>query len=336
MSTLDERIKLLIAEKKRAVAEEEYDTAKQLSFRIRKLKLKAGAKKKKKETASASSSAPTPQKGESRTSTSSNSDGVKNSKKKRRVKPRKLLHMNPQSTCKVVASDDEDEGLDPFSTDQTSLTLANRRLRMVPLQIAKKNSTSCKRLDLTGNPIRTGDNIDCFTHLETLILDRCGLSSIDIIPPIPTLRTLWLNQNNFSELTKLVKELKERFPKLTYLSLLKNPVCPDLYFTRNGNLAQYKKYRRTILHSLRRLECLDARPLSKDDKADAKRNGKYLAVAKPKMAENKWSIGDDDDFHKDSVADLPDMSDHKPAAFIGRGRIKYDGRDSEGNRFIRN
>lgn len=342
MPSLEERIKLLTAQKKRAVADDDYDKAKQLSFTIRRLKLKLAKRKRdtraspdgSEEDGAADSSAPTPQKGESRTSTSSGEDKPRAGK--RRKPKAKIFHKDPQPTCSVIASDDED---DDFTTERTSLSLSNRGLRMVPLQLARKHANACRRLDMTGNKLRTGDNLDCFNQLETLILDRCGLSSIEMLPPIPNLRTLWLNHNNFSELSKLASQLKERFPKLTYLSLLKNPLCPDLYFSRKGSTAQYKKYRRTIVYSLKRLQCLDARPLTKEDHADAKRNGKFLAAAKPKTQEgaaSQWSMDDDDDFHKDSVADLPDMSDHKPAAFIGRGRIKYDGRDSEGNRFIRN
>jgi leucine-rich melanocyte differentiation-associated protein len=43
---------------------------------------------------------------------------------------------------------------------------------------------------------------------------------------LESLETLWLNSNCISDIDELIKVLK-KFPKLSQLSLLKNPCCPN-------------------------------------------------------------------------------------------------------------
>ena len=46
-------------------------------------------------------------------------------------------------------------------------------------------------------------------------------------PAIAGLQTLSLNANRVDDLDALLSDVGERFPQLTYLSLLGNPCCPS-------------------------------------------------------------------------------------------------------------
>lgn len=47
-------------------------------------------------------------------------------------------------------------------------------------------------------------------------------------------------------------------------------------------------------------------------------------------------VDDNVDENEDDGTDATAYKQVEPAAFLGKGRIKYDGRESEGNRFIMN
>ena len=45
---------------------------------------------------------------------------------------------------------------------------------------------------------RSFANLQCFPSLQTLVLDKNGLEDIKGCPSIPTLTTLWFNNNRVS------------------------------------------------------------------------------------------------------------------------------------------
>lgn len=46
---------------------------------------------------------------------------------------------------------------------------------------------------------RSFSNLACFSALQTLVLDKNDLEDIKACPTIPTLTTLWFNNNRVSE-----------------------------------------------------------------------------------------------------------------------------------------
>ena len=75
------------------------------------------------------------------------------------------------------------------------LALVDRQLREVPADVARSRGGSCTTLNLSENAIRPPGNLAAFTALQTLILDKNGLESLEGFPRLPTLRTLWINHN---------------------------------------------------------------------------------------------------------------------------------------------
>lgn len=78
----------------------------------------------------------------------------------------------------------------------TTLALLDRDLAAVPLELATRRGPSTTTLNLTENRIRgAGSNLHLFTAVATLVLDKNGIESLEGFPRMPSVTTLWLNQN---------------------------------------------------------------------------------------------------------------------------------------------
>ena len=109
------------------------------------------------------------------------------------------------------------------------LSLAYRPVVAFPSHLAKESSAhSITKIDLTECGIRRLDNLVYFSSLDCLVLDHNELESIFSIPPIPSLTTLWCNNNCIRSLNIFLMEVQEKFPRINYLSLMRNPAVPSI------------------------------------------------------------------------------------------------------------
>eukprot|EP00466_Bigelowiella_natans_P006254 jgi/Bigna1/89967/estExt_fgenesh1_pg.C_590040 len=206
------------------------------------------------------------------------------------------------------------------------VSLRERKLKAIPSDIDK----SCNHLDLTENSIQNFSILAKTTLLKRLILDKNGIKNLKGFPEIPSLQTLWLNNNQLSSITGVMDILKKQTPNLTYLSMMKNPLCPEMYF-KDGSLDNaYKRYRLLIIYMLPKLKLLDATPVSNNERKRAQEQGENLYVMMKSDAE-------DDDGREVAVLQKKKFSPpKKPAAYLAKGHVRYHGAQSEGNRFILN
>lgn len=100
-------------------------------------------------------------------------------------------------------------------------------------------------------------NISLFSYLETLILDKNELTDLSLCPSIPTLRTLWFNNNNVNDLPAFMDEVVAKFPSLQYLSVMRNPACPGLMNITDPDVEAIRLYRMYIIFRLPQLLVLD-------------------------------------------------------------------------------
>jgi hypothetical protein len=109
-----------------------------------------------------------------------------------------------------------------------------------------------------------------------------------------------------------------------------------------------------VIHSLPKLQFLDATPVSEEERAEAAKKGAFLRVARP--AEPAAAAAAGAATAAAAAAASPsarkappppptpppppaaadDNITIRPAAFLAKGRLRYDGSHSEGNRFIQN
>eukprot|EP01083_Nonionella_stella_P041412 112282_1 len=229
--------------------------------------------------------------------------------------------MNDEEADFVIESDDEE--------DDDTINLAGQNLERLSMSLCKNKGAIVTTLILTNNKLTSLKGLEYFESLKTLQLDRNGLQHINDFPKLNELKTLWLNNNNLKNLHSLLSILKKQCPHLEYLSLLFNPICPTM---DPSTESLHRRYRLTVIYYLPNVSYLDTEEVQFKERQEAMRRGKFLIVAKPSQEQLK----DVQDVIEDENEDVLPYENVKPAAFLGKGRIKYDGRESEGNRFILN
>lgn len=183
--------------------------------------------------------------------------------------------------------------------------------------------------------------------LESLVVDSNRLcSQQSALPLLPALTTLCVNDNAIDDLDAWLRCLSAKCPALTYLSMLKNPACPNFFTGKDQQ--DYARYRLYVLHCLPGLKFLDSSPITPAERAEAKRVGHLMRVARPTSAESLPSVTPteatpgqllepDAQPEEASKEDEEDpLAPRRGKASFGVSRYIYQGKQSEGNRFITN
>jgi len=223
---------------------------------------------------------------------------------------------------------------DDDKSDGKEVTLISKGLKELPASVLKQ--TSLQKLDLTDNQIRSGTGFATLTSLKELILDRNGIENFAGWPVLSSVNTLWLNNNKIKDIAACLDSVVKSFPNVTYISMLKNPSCPDLYFS-DGEAEAYQRYRYYVIHRLKKLQILDSSAVSAEERKVADVKGKFYKVAKP--VESAEDAKEEQSPQKVASAPAPVQPGAKPpkvATFLAKGKPRYDGTNSEGNRFICN
>ncbi len=157
-------------------------------------------------------------------------------------------------------------------------------------------------------------------NLHTLVLDHNQLYDIQLLPNLPLLHTLSLNNNNLHDFNQTLACIANNCPNIKALALMRNPICPDPYFADHAHTAEllYHKYRVQVLRALPALVFIDASPVTPAERREAR-----------KPVEDKGETGE-------GQHEIPQARAKKQGAIITKARVRYDGNNSEGNRFIKN
>jgi hypothetical protein len=155
------------------------------------------------------------------------------------------------------------------------------------------------------------------------------------------------------------------FPNVSYLSFMRNPASPPLICASEEDASASQRYRLYVIHRLPKLQFLDAMPVSQEERKEAAVKGSFMATRKPRAGEapqppsrsgSKSGGGMFSMFSSSSssgeasgasssrsegsptaaaaaAAAAPEEK-KKATAFLALGTSRYDGRHSEGNRFI--
>lgn len=206
------------------------------------------------------------------------------------------------------------------------------------------------------------ENLERFTQLRSLVADNNEIEDLSHLPPLPHLETLWLNNNRIKDIEQVLTVCETHFPMLNYLSLLKNPACPN-EFTGNDT-DDYQRHRLFVLYRLRNLKFLDSRQVTSRERMEAEKRGKFCKVVtvSDQMysgvsslsnigggaegsegasfgGENKNQEEDDEFDHDGSTTASNGQGIHEQpqsTSYYGYTRHVYTGKHSEGNRFIKN
>jgi len=233
----------------------------------------------------------------------------------------------------VVGMSDIDQGI---SFDGTHLSLVGLDLISLPAHIGEKYGNKVKQLDLSYNALEKINNLEHFVHLSSLVIDNNSLENEYTFPKIETLKTLSVNNNKITDLKKFLEAIKVAFPNLSYLSMLKNPACPNEFSGRDDD--DYQRYRYYVLYTLRTLRFLDSREVTDTERREAHRVGPHCLPARPDPSQYQRGPEVDKEQDGNPVTELPpDLKQEGVGkASFGLSNYVYYGRQSEGNRFIMN
>ncbi|XP_055462233.1 leucine-rich melanocyte differentiation-associated protein [Psammomys obesus] len=221
-----------------------------------------------------------------------------------------------------------------FVVSGTQVSYIGQNCREIPEHLGRDCGHFAKRLDLSFNLLRSLEGLSAFGSLEELILDSNLLGDDLVLPRLPHLHTLTLNKNQITDLEHLLDHLTKVTPALEYLSLLGNVACPNELVSLEKDEEDYKRYRYFVLHKLPNLKFLDAQKVTRQEREEALVRGAFMKVVKPAA-----SIGDDTASPESHPQYTPlpsasrELTSHR--GILAKNRYFYCGRNSEGNRFIR-
>lgn len=131
-----------------------------------------------------------------------------------------------------------------------------------------------------------------------------------------------------SDLGTLVSTLKRFAPALRYLSLLGNSACPDQLSVDDVDESDYQLYRHYVIHHLPQLRFLDHKSVTQNELFESQlskhREITFYQLTTPLPAA-KWQTN--------AKFGVGGQSGSKSKQ--GKRKYKYIGKNSEGNRFIK-
>jgi len=223
-----------------------------------------------------------------------------------------------------------------YTESEQHLSVVGQDLEEMPASLAQQYGDKAKRLDLSYNRIRDLSALGSFLSLDSLVLDYNNIEDDPVLPSIPSLRTLSLNSNNIENLEVFLPLVSKAFPSLTFLSLLKNPACPNELTGKDQD--DYRRYRIFVVFRIPTLKFLDSSPVTDWERNEAKRVGHLTGiVVRPK--EEAYKQTPEPDPEAENIKALPDelrSLEKTGGASFTKTKYVYVGRQSEGNRFILN
>lgn len=207
---------------------------------------------------------------------------------------------------------------------------------------------------MSFNSLKSLEGLSLFKHLESLVLDNNKLTMIgggfdDYSRPVrminARLKVLSLNNNRITNLDSFLKHVSICFPNLTYLSLMRNPCCPDdlsarwnIFYPWPGR-DYYSEFRVKCRTALPRLQFLDSTNLRKSDLVQTKSFERLLVENLIKFKNGLVDVFLEEEYNEATATPLPSNLHRNPGDHHGtyyRNRKQYIGKQSEGNRFIGN
>jgi len=230
-------------------------------------------------------------------------------------------------------SDPSDPEMMDISLDGDRLSLVGMDLQTLPTNLGEQYGNTIKHLDVSFNRLSVLNDLNNFKRLISIVADNNTVDGIQQFPRLESVKTFSVNNNHIADLKLFLDSVQEAFPNLRFLSMLKNPACPN-YFTGKDS-DDYQRYRYYVLFRLRQLKFLDSTPVTDQERSEAIRVGSFALPARPDPAQ----------YRRPASAPVPDelpelsqelKKEGQAKASFGVSNYVYYGRQSEGNRFIVN
>lgn len=157
-----------------------------------------------------------------------------------------------------MASTEIDQDIrDAVNWDENSQSLHCPGLEVDELpSFLASNYSGAVSLDVSFGTLSNFVSLRGFSLLRSLVCDQNEVVSLTTFPVLEHLDTLSLNKNNVTSLPNFLRDAQEKFPKLSYLSMIGNPCCPSEL--TGGTESEYAEYRGQVLAKLPLLKFLDS------------------------------------------------------------------------------
>ncbi|OQR72269.1 hypothetical protein BIW11_10495, partial [Tropilaelaps mercedesae] len=144
----------------------------------------------------------------------------------------------------------------------TFLSLAFEDLMSLPIQeIPEQLFNTVQTLDLSNNKFSIDVKfLSEFEQLTSVNLDHNRLECLTVFPRLRNLRSLSLNFNRILSLHPFVTSLAMQCPKLAFLSMMGNELCPN--YLNGGTEQQNEIYRLYVVRHFPCLSYLDDAPVT--------------------------------------------------------------------------
>jgi hypothetical protein len=226
------------------------------------------------------------------------------------------------------------------SSRVTELNLVDMDLTEVPSSYLS-SAASYLTLNLSENRLSPPCNLHHFSKVHTLVLDKNGLKSVSGFAKMLSVTTLWFNNNNVTDIVSFLDDVASTFPNVTYLACMRNPCSPPLAIVSEEDVETTRRFRLYVIYRLPKLQFLDSSPVAQNERKEASVKGQYLAPRRPTGgstgggASSPASASSMPTAQQTSPqAAAPVEALKRPSSFLGMGSSRYDGANSEGNRFI--
>jgi len=210
------------------------------------------------------------------------------------------------------------------------LSIIEQNIQSIPPELGQTYGDKTFQLYIIENKIKNVSHLENFKNLKSLTLDNnCIVSDGNEFPLIESLETLFVNSNEINQLEIFLDCIENQFPNLIYLSMLKNPCCPN-YFVGKGS-SEYQKYRHTVLSRFPKLLFLDATPVTEEERQSGLQYRNTVARPDPSQYQKKVDV-------IIPIEKALPVTDNfgQHTTKVGKVKVTYRGDESEGNRFILN
>jgi len=163
--------------------------------------------------------------------------------------------------------------------EEGKLSLVGLDLEEIPDDLGLLYGDSTVALDLSFNSFSVLQHLDAFKKVIHVVFDNNNLTSPITLPAWPQLETLWINNNKIDDVRQFFEEIQAKCPNITYLSMLKNPACPNELSGREAE--DYKRFRLYAIYKLPKLKFLDSAAIKDTERKEAERVGQHLEIARP-------------------------------------------------------
>ncbi|KAG9393852.1 hypothetical protein J8273_4715 [Carpediemonas membranifera] len=204
--------------------------------------------------------------------------------------------------------------------------LSGKSLTEIP---TVENPEKYSVVDLSHNMLSNLHGLEQFICAHTVNLDdNAIIGEKGCFPELPSVTYLSLNQNKIRDMAIFITALAQGFPSLAHLSVLKNPGIPNI-FTASAVTDQYQQFRYRLISEVPTLKHIDFSAVTQSETTDA------MQVRHIRMSTRRSVLASQKNRIK--VEEIPDspMKTPKVTTTVGKCRYIYYGRQSEGNRYIK-